>query len=51
MTIANEMAFKGVNPYLKLSFVEFLEFIGRLGQEKYKEEDWPLFEKIEKILD
>ena len=36
MTIANEMNFKGANPYLKLIFVEFLEFIGRIAELEYK---------------
>ena len=51
MSIVNEMA-KGPNPYKKLLFVEFLEFIGRVAAEKYKDcYDWKLYEKIEKILD
>ena len=36
MTIANEMSYKGLNPYFKLSFVEFLEYLGRVANEKYK---------------
>jgi len=35
MTVVYEMA-KGPNPYKKLAFVEFLEFIGRIAAEKYK---------------
>ena len=30
MTVTNEMV-KGFNPYKKLTYVEFLEFIGRLA--------------------
>ena len=51
MTVANELEFKGVNPYLKMQFVEFLEFIGRVADLKYQhEEDIPLYQKIEKLL-
>ena len=52
MTVVNEMGHKGVSPFKKLAFVEFLEFIGRIANEKYKE--WtndPLYIKIEKIMD
>ena len=35
-----------------MKYVEFLEFIGRIGYLKYKNEtDTPLDEKIERILD
>ena len=51
MTVVFEMA-KGPNPYKKMQFVEFLEFIGRVAEEKYKlVEDWPLYQKIERVLD
>ena len=35
MTVRNEME-KGVNPYTKLVFVEFLEFICRCANIKYR---------------
>ncbi len=50
MTVANEMQFKGVNPYLKMQFVEFLEYVGRVADFKYAEMDAPLYQKIEEIL-
>ena len=37
MSVINEMGFKGINPYLKMQFVEFLEYIGRVADIKYKE--------------
>ena len=43
MTVPFEMI-KGPNPFKKLAFVEFLEFIGRLAHEKYKHyQEWPLY--------
>jgi len=51
MTVANEMVFKDVNPYLKLKFVEFLEFLGRVADFRFRDEDLPLYLKIEKILE
>ena len=36
MTVKDEMV-KGYNPYKKLVYVEFLEFLGRIAQEKYKD--------------
>jgi hypothetical protein len=43
MTVPNEMM-KGANPYKKLAYVEFLEYLGRVAYEKYKElEDIPLY--------
>eukprot|EP00347_Sterkiella_histriomuscorum_P008584 403344534 len=50
MTVKNEME-KGANPYKKLLFVEFLEFIGRSAALKYRRSSEPLYLKIEKILD
>jgi hypothetical protein len=50
MTAPHEMG-KGGNPYKKILFVEFLEYIGRIAAEKYKDVDEPLYLKIEKILD
>ena len=51
MTVKNEQE-KGVaNPYKKMLFVEFLEYIGRIAQEKYKASSQPLYIKIEKVLD
>ena len=40
MTVPNEMVFKdNTNPYLKLAFVEFLEYIGRIADFKYKDDE------------
>lgn len=52
MTVGNEMV-KGVNPYKRLTYVEFLEYIGRVAYEKYKEDSTspPLYIKIERLLD
>ena len=50
MTVKNEME-KGVNPYKKLLFVEFLEFIGRCAALKYRRSSEPLYLKIEKLLE
>ena len=50
MTVRNEME-KGGNPYKRLAFVEFLEFIGRCAATKYKRSSEPLYLKIEKLLD
>jgi hypothetical protein len=49
MTVKNEME-KGAQSYQKLIFVEFLEFIGRIAYEKYKNLSEPLFNKIDKII-
>jgi len=51
MTVTNEMRYKDINPYTKLSFVEFLEFLGRVAYEEHKNLDLPLYQKIEMILD
>ncbi|CDW81533.1 UNKNOWN [Stylonychia lemnae] len=51
MTVTNEMRYKDINPYIKLNFVEFLEYIGRIAHEEYKGLDIPLYQKIENILD
>ena len=32
-------------------FVEFLEFVGRLGNQLFKGDDMELYEKIDKIMD
>ena len=50
MTVKNEME-KAFNPYKRLAFVEFLEFLGRVAYEKYKTLSLPLYQKIEKVLD
>ncbi len=51
MTVINEMQFKGdTNPYLKLAFVEFLEYIGRIAEFKYRNEEISLKDKIDKVL-
>ena len=42
MTVQLEMA-KGPNPYKKLVFVEFLEYLGRVAFEKYKTSELPLY--------
>jgi hypothetical protein len=51
MTVINEMDKGGTMEYKKLKYVEFLEFMGRLAYEKYKDLAIPLYKKIEKILD
>ena len=52
MTVKNEME-KGllINPYKRLAYVEFLEYIGRVAAEKYKTSSQSLSVKIEKVLD
>ncbi len=51
MSVANEMV-KGINPYKRLLYVEFLEFISRIADEKYKgQQSIPLYQKIEWVLD
>jgi len=50
MTVKNEMD-NGLTSYKKMVFVEFLEFIGRIANERYKSYSEPLAMKIEKVLD
>ena len=50
MTVKNEME-HGLAAYNHISYVEFLEFIGRMAHIKYEELDEPLYVKIERILD
>ena len=42
MTVKNELE-KGLNPYKKLLFVEFLEFVGRCAAVKYRRFSDPLY--------
>jgi len=48
MTVANEIEQRG--KYQKLEFVEFLEFIVRVGDVKYKDKG-PLTSRVEAVLD
>ena len=50
MTVKNEME-KGFNPYKRMAFVEFLEYIGRCAALKFKRSSELLYLKIEKLLD
>ncbi len=50
MSVVQEMA-KGPSAYKSMRFVEFLEYVGRVADEKYKNEEWPLYQKIEHVLD
>ena len=49
MTVERDF-FTAEGGYKKLEFVEFLEYIARIANEKYKT-DIPLYEKVEKVLD
>lgn len=51
MTVKNEMDKVGAQQMKRLTYVEFLEYIGRIAYEKYKMNSEPLYVKIEKILD
>ena len=54
MTVIDELSFDGQKQYLKLSKVEFLEFIARISELYFKEsemEELNLYEKIEYVLD
>ena len=51
MTIKNEMSHNKGNPYMRMTFVEFLEYLGRVAYTRYSSLSEPLYMKIEKVLD
>ena len=53
-TVISELEQEGQSQYLKLSKVEFLEFLARIAEQIFEDselEDLPLHEKIEYMLD